>query len=207
MGQFLSIHPDNPQPRLIKQAAAILAEGGVIVYPTDTTYGLGCAITNPQGVERILSIKRLPATHQLSILCADLSDLAKYARVDNTVYRWLKRYLPGPYTFVLNASREVPKKILPKRNTIGLRIPNHPICLSLLKEFGQPILSTSLRLPGGDILADPLEIRDLVGNQVELIVDGGQGSSQPSTIVDLTGDTPVVLRVGIGDPDVFAMGE
>lgn len=208
MGQLIAIHPINPQPRLLKQAAEILEAGGVIIYPTDTTYGLGCAIDRPQAVERILAIKRLPATHQLSILCADLSDISRYARVDNQQYRWLKRFLPGPYTFVLDASREVPKSILPKRKTIGLRIPKHPICQGLVQELQRPILSTSLRLPDeGEILTDPELFKDRLLHLVDLIIDGGACSTQPSTIVDLTTETPQVLRVGIGDPAVFAQPE
>ncbi|MEO5376459.1 MAG: L-threonylcarbamoyladenylate synthase [Magnetococcus sp. DMHC-6] len=203
MGQYLTIHPVNPQKRLLEQSAALLQEGGIVVYPTDTNYGLGCGIGNRHGVERIMQIKQLPASHQLSILCADLSLISRYARVDNQTYRLLKRYLPGPYTFVLHATREVPKTILPKRQTIGLRIPDHPICLGLLKEFGEPILSTSVRLPGQDILADPSLIREQLENRVDLIIDGGILPTKPSTIVDLTGDTPQVLRVGAGDPTVF----
>ncbi|MBF0611899.1 MAG: threonylcarbamoyl-AMP synthase [Magnetococcales bacterium] len=208
MGQNITIHPDNPQPRLLKQAATILEEGGVIVYPTDTTYGLGCALSNLKAVERIIHIKKLPANHQLSILCADLSEISRYARVDNQTYRWLKRHLPGPYTFVLEASREVPKTILPKRKTIGLRIPNHPICLGLLKELGQPILSTSLKLPGQDgILTDPEEIKQKMGDLVDLVIDGGPCPAIASTVVDLTGDIPEVLREGAGDPSVFTVRE
>lgn len=204
MGLYFAIHPVNPQKRLIDQASSILAQGGVIVYPTDTNYGLGCGILNHKGVERIMRIKRLPPNHQLSILCADLSDIARYARVDNATYRILRRHLPGPFTFILEATREVPKDILPKRKTIGLRIPNHPICLELLRTFGQPILSTSFRLPGSEeIICDPLEIRDRVEDQVDLIIDAGILPNEPSTIVDLTGDEPVVVRRGAGDPSAF----
>ncbi|MBF0425371.1 MAG: threonylcarbamoyl-AMP synthase [Magnetococcales bacterium] len=204
MLDYLQIHPQNPQRRLLQQAVRILEEGGIMVYPTDTTYGLGCGIFNRRGVERIMQFKRLPPTHQFSILCADLSDIARYARVDNKTYRLLKRYLPGPYTFVLEASRETPKTILPKRKTIGLRIPDHPICLGLLQELGQPLLSTSMRLSETDaILADPEEIRPLVEHNVDLLIDGGPSADIPSTVVDLTGDVPNVLRVGAGDPGPF----
>ncbi|MBF0135629.1 MAG: L-threonylcarbamoyladenylate synthase [Magnetococcus sp. DMHC-1] len=204
MLEYIKIHPQNPQRRLLQQAVRIVDEGGIMVYPTDTNYGLGCGIFNRRGIERIMQFKRLPATHQFSILCADLSDISRYARVDNKTYRLLKRFLPGPYTFILEASRETPKTILPKRKTIGLRIPNHPICLGLLQEFGQPLLSTSMRLPEGDkILADPEEIRPHVEHVVDLLVDGGISADIHSTMVDLSGDVPKVLRVGAGDPAPF----
>ncbi|MBF0622056.1 MAG: threonylcarbamoyl-AMP synthase [Magnetococcales bacterium] len=203
MGQYFKIHPENPQKRLIDKAAAILEEDGIMVYPTDTNYGLGCSIFNRKGVERIVRLKELKSSHQLSILCADLSDISTYARVDNPTYRLIKRFLPGPYTFVLKASREVPKSILPKRETIGLRIPDHPICLDLLKAFGKPVLSTSFRLPGQQIESDPEKIREMVETQVDMIIDGGVLPSNPSTVVDLTGESPVVLREGVGDPSIF----
>ncbi len=204
MVQFFGIHPETPQKRLIDQAVDILKRDGVLVYPTDTTYGLGCGINNRKGVNRIIRIRRLPASHRFSLLCPDLSDIARYARVDNRTYRILKRFLPGPYTFVLEATREVPKTILPRRKTIGLRIPGNPVCLELLRRFGQPLLNTSLKLPDDEeILSDPDDFRKKLGNQVDLIIDGGILPSKPSTMVDLTGDTPEILRVGAGDPEVF----
>ncbi|MBF0614371.1 MAG: threonylcarbamoyl-AMP synthase [Magnetococcales bacterium] len=204
MAQFINIHPKNPQPRLIAQVVEVLREGGVIVYPTDTTYGLGCAISSRKGVERIMRIKHLANSHQLSILVSDLSDIARYARVDNATYRLLKRYLPGPYTFILDATREVPKTILPKRKTIGLRIPDHPICLDLLKSLGEPILSTSMRFAGEtEILSDPYIIHTRTDHLVDLVIDAGHLPASPSTVVDLTGSMPEVLRVGAGDPTVF----
>ncbi|MEO5333643.1 MAG: L-threonylcarbamoyladenylate synthase [Magnetococcus sp. YQC-5] len=204
MAHFISIHPKNPQQRLIAQVAESVRQGGIIVYPTDTTYGLGCAISNRKGVERILWIKHLATSHQLSILVSDLSDIARYARVDNATYRLLKRFLPGPYTFILEATREVPKSILPKRKTIGLRIPDHPICLSLLRECGEPLLSTSMRFPGEtEIMSDPEEIKIRTDHLVDVIIDGGIMPASPSTVVDLTGPAPVVLRAGAGDPTVF----
>jgi len=198
--RYLDIHPVNPQQRLLDKAAAILDQGGVVVYPTDTTYGLGCAITNRKGVQKILQLKGLPANHQLSFLCPNLSDIAKYALVDSQAYRMLKRLLPGPFTFVLDSTREVPKHILPKRKTIGLRIPDHPICLGLLETFGQPILSTTLRLPEGDVLTDPEEIREKLTDRVDLIVGGGVLPNRPSTVVSLTKGYPEILREGAGDP-------
>lgn len=204
MAQFISIHPKNPQQRLIDQAAEIVQQGGILVYPTDTTYGLGCGISNRKGVERIMRIKNMASSHQLSILVSDLSDIAHYARVDNATYRLLKRFLPGPYTFILEATREVPKTILPKRKTIGLRIPDHPICLALLRACGEPLLSTSMRFSGEtEIMSDPMEIHERTDHLVDLVIDAGLLPASPSTVVDLTGPTPVVLRAGAGDPGVF----
>ncbi len=204
MSQYISIHPKNPQQRFILQVAEILQQGGVIVYPTDTTYGLGCGISNRKGVERIMRIKNMASSHQLSMLVSDLSDISRYARVDNATYRLLKRFLPGPYTFVLEATREVPKTILPKRKTIGLRIPDHPISLALLRAYGEPLLSTSMRFPGEtEILSDPYEIHTRAEHLVDMVIDGGLLPASPSTVVDLTGPIPVVLRAGAGDPEVF----
>ncbi|MEO5339629.1 MAG: L-threonylcarbamoyladenylate synthase [Magnetococcus sp. MYC-9] len=202
---LLQIHPVNPQKRLIAQAVGLLREGAVIAYPTDTTYGLGCTLSNRRGVERIIHLKRLPPNHHFSILCPDLAEIARYARVDNATYRLLRRFLPGPYTFVLEASREVPKSILPRQKTIGLRIPGHPICLALLQDVGEPLLSSTLRLPNEErVLNDPEEIYQRLSAQLDLVIDGGILLSEPSTVVDLTGATPVVLRSGAGDPTVFS---
>ncbi|MBF0294656.1 MAG: threonylcarbamoyl-AMP synthase [Magnetococcales bacterium] len=204
MAHLISIHPKNPQQRLILQAAEIVRQGGIIVYPTDTTYGLGCAVSNRKGVERIMWIKQLASSHQLSVLVSDLSDIARLARVDNGTYRLLRKLLPGPYTFILDATREVPKSLLPKRKTIGLRIPDHPICLALLQACGEPLLSTSMRFPGEtDILSDPVEIHSRTDHLVDAVIDGGILPAAPSTVVDLTGPAPVVLRAGAGDPGVF----
>ena len=203
MSQFFRIHPENPQKRLISQAAEIIRKGGIAVFPTDTTYGLGCQVSNRKGVERIMSLKRLPASHQLSILVPDLSGISHFARVNNKDYRLLKRFLPGPYTFILDSTREVPKSILPKRKTIGLRIPDHAICLALLQELDEPLLSTSFRLPDEDIQGDPELIMEKINGRVELVIDGGVLPEKASTIVDLTSGTPVILRVGSGSPDVF----
>ena len=201
MVPFVKIHPENPQKRLITQAADVLRGGGIIAYPTDTTYGLGCTISNRKGLERIIKIKQLPPSHRFSILCPDLAGIAHYARVDNTTYRSLRRFLPGPYTFVLEATRDVPKTMLPRRKTIGLRIPGHPICLALLQAVGEPLLSTTIRLPDDErILSDPNEIRERLSGQVDLVIDGGVLPPEPSTVVDLTGEHPVVLRRGAGDP-------
>jgi tRNA threonylcarbamoyl adenosine modification protein (Sua5/YciO/YrdC/YwlC family) len=205
MSSLMQIHPVNPQARLIAQAAELLRTGGVIVYPTDTAYGLGCTLSNRRGVERIIQIKQLASNHLFSILCPDLAEIARYARVDNATYRLLRRHLPGPYTFVLEATRDVPKNILPRRKTIGLRIPGHPICLALLQAVGEPLLSTSVRLPREErLLVDPEEIHQRLSGQVDLVIDGGISLTEPSTVVDLTGVTPEILRSGAGDPGVFA---
>ncbi|MEO5363346.1 MAG: L-threonylcarbamoyladenylate synthase [Magnetococcus sp. DMHC-8] len=204
MVSLVQIHPENPQKRLIAQAAELLQSGGVIVYPTDTAYGLGCTLSNRKGVERIIQIRQLPANHRFSILCPDLAEIARYARVDNATYRLLRRFLPGPYTFVLEATRDVPKNILPRRKTIGLRIPGHPICLALLQAVGEPLLSTTLRLPNDEhVLTDPEEIHQRLAGQVDLVIDGGILLTEPSTVVDLTEAAPVILRSGAGDPAVF----
>ena len=204
MVPFVKIHPDNPQKRLITQASEILRDGGIIAYPTDTTYGLGCTISNRKGVERIIQIRKLPASHRFSILCPDLSEIAHYARVDNSTYRLLRRTLPGPYTFVLEATKDVPKSILPRRKTIGLRIPGHPICLALLQAVEEPMLSTTIRMPGEEqVLSDPVDIRKRLSGLVDLVIDGGVLHSEPSTVVDLTGENPLILRQGAGDPAIF----
>lgn len=204
MALFLKIHPKNPQKRLIEQAVAILKSDGVAVYPTDTAYGLGCTLTNRRGVERIIQIRRLPASHRFSILCPNLSDISRYGRMDTGTYRLLKRFLPGPYTFVLGATREVPKNILPRRKTIGVRIPGNPICLDLLEAMGEPLISTTVRLPDEEeILSDPFEIQDRLGGVVDLVIDGDVLYSDPSTVVDLSEGTPVILREGAGDSSVF----
>ncbi|MBF0144926.1 MAG: threonylcarbamoyl-AMP synthase [Magnetococcales bacterium] len=204
MTLFLEIHPTDPQPRLIQQAAQIIKQGGIAVFPTDTTYGLGCSLDNRKGMEKIIRLKQLPPNHQFSILCPDLSEISRYARVGNQTYRTLRKYLPGPYTFVLEATRDVPKTILPKRKTIGLRIPDHPICLHLLQAVGMPLLSTSLRLPGHDgILFHPDEIKELLKGRVDLMVNGGVLPEVPSTVIDLSDDVPQILRKGAGPVEAF----
>ncbi|MBF0109216.1 MAG: threonylcarbamoyl-AMP synthase [Magnetococcales bacterium] len=204
MTVFLEIHPTDPQPRLIFQAAQIMRQGGIAVFPTDTTYGLGCSLDNRKGVEKIIRLKQLPPNHQFSILCPDLSDISRFARVDNQTYRILRKFLPGPYTFVLEATRDVPKTILPKRKTIGLRIPDHRICLHLLKAIEMPLLSTSLRLPGHEgILYHPDDIKELLRDRVDLVMIGGVLPEIPSTVVDLTGAAPEVLRKGAGTVEAF----
>jgi tRNA threonylcarbamoyl adenosine modification protein (Sua5/YciO/YrdC/YwlC family) len=183
----------------------MLNKGGVIVYPTDSAYALGCHIGDKKAMERIRDIRRLQRGHHFSLVCRDLSDLSIYARVHNSAYRQIKAVTPGPYTFILPASREVPRRLVDeKRKTIGLRVPNNKICRALLGENGEPIMSTTLRLPGDDYpLTDPNEIRDLMQHQVDLVIDGGYGGLGTTTVVNLEEDYPVILREGMGDSSLF----
>lgn len=205
MSQYFYIHPDNPQVRLVKQAVALVREGGVIAYPTDSAYALGCHLGDKAALERIIRIRELDDRHNFTLLCRDLSEIANYAKVDNATYRLLKAHTPGAYTFILAATGEVPRRILhPKRKTIGIRVPDHAICQALLGELNEPLLTTTLQLPGDeDPLNDPEVIRDRVGSRLDLIIDGGYGALEPTTVVDLSGDDPVVLREGRGDPSPF----
>lgn len=205
MSQYFRIHPENPQGRLIKHAVEIIRDGGVVVYPTDTAYAIGCAIGHKQALERIISIRRLSDKHQFTIMCRDLSEIATYARVSNSVFRLLKHHTPGSYTFILQATGEVPKRLLhPKRKTIGLRIPNNPIALALLEELNTPMLTSTLMLPGEEFpLTDPEEMRDRLEKQVDLIIDGGWGTAELTTVVDMVDEYPVLVREGKGDPTPF----
>lgn len=205
MSQFFRIHPENPQARLVHQAADILRQGGVIVYPTDSGYALGCHLGDKSAITRIRRIRRLEDDHNFSLVCRDLSDLGTYARVSNSAYRLLKAATPGPYTFILQATREVPRRLVhPKRKTIGVRVPDNEICRALLNELGEPIMSSTLILPGDeDPLSDPYDIRDLLEHQVDLVIDGGFCGIEPTTVVDLEDDIPVVLREGQGDLELF----
>ncbi|MBG6288781.1 MULTISPECIES: L-threonylcarbamoyladenylate synthase [Pseudomonas] len=205
MSQFFQIHPENPQARLIKQAVEIVRQGGVIAYPTDSSYALGCRIGEKAAVERIRHIRRLDDKHNFTLVCRDLSELGLYAKVDTRLFRLLKAHTPGPYTFILNATREVPRMLLhPKRRTIGLRVPACPIALALLEELGEPLMSVSLILPGEtEPLNDPYEMRDQLEHLVDLIIDGGFGGGEASTVIALTDEDPVVVRVGCGDPEPF----
>jgi tRNA threonylcarbamoyl adenosine modification protein (Sua5/YciO/YrdC/YwlC family) len=197
---LLHIHPDNPQLRQIKTVVECLLDGGVIIYPTDTIYGLGCNINSHKAVERICVIKKIkPEKAQLSFVCSDLSHLSDYTRSINTpTYRMLKEYLPGAFTFILPASKQVPKILQTKKNTIGLRIPNNNICIDIVKELGHPILSASLPETEVEEYTDPEIIHDIFENQVDIVIDGGIGGIIPSTIIDLTTDEPIVLREGLG---------
>lgn len=205
MTQYFYIHPDNPQARLIKQAVMLVRDGAVMAYPTDSAYALGCHLGDKAALERIVRLRELDERHNFTLLCRDLSEIAAYAKVDNATYRLLKTYTPGAYTFILTATSEVPRRVLhPKRKTIGIRVPDHAICQALLAELGEPLLTTTLQLPGEpEPLNDPEEIRERLGSRLELIIDGGFGALEPTTVVDLSGDAPVVLREGRGDPEPF----
>jgi tRNA threonylcarbamoyl adenosine modification protein (Sua5/YciO/YrdC/YwlC family) len=205
MTQLFSVHPANPQPRLIRQAADMLHEGKVIVYPTDSCYALGCRLDDREAVDRIRAIRALDAKHHFTLVCRDLSEVARYARVDNRQFRLLKSATPGSYTFILEATREVPRRLQhPKRKTVGLRIPDHPVAQALLDALNEAIVSTSLMLPGDELpLNDADEMRERLEGQVDLIVDSGACGLQMTTVVDLTGAAPQVVREGKGSLAVF----
>ena len=206
MTQYFHIHPDNPQQRLIRQAADMIHAGGIVALPTDSSYALVCHLDDKGAVDRLRRLRGVDEKHHLTLLCRDLSEISNYARVDNMQYRLLKTATPGPYTFILEATREVPRRLShPSRKTIGLRVPEHAIAQALLEELRQPLIGTTLILPGSDEpLNDPEEIRDALQKQVELVIDGGGCSLQPTTVVDLTGPSPVVLREGRGDVTLFS---
>ncbi len=205
MSQFFTIHPTNPQPRLIKQAADLVRNGAVIAYPTDSCYALGCHLGDKEAVARIRQIRGVDDKHHMTMVCRDLSELARYARVDNVQFRLLKNNTPGSYTFILEATKEVPNRLQhPKRSTIGVRIPDHPVALALLEELGEPLLSSTLILPNEEFaMNDAEQIRDLLQHQIDLVVDGGAVGLDPTTVIDLTTDTPVVVRFGKGDVSPF----
>jgi tRNA threonylcarbamoyl adenosine modification protein (Sua5/YciO/YrdC/YwlC family) len=207
MAQLFTIHPQNPQQRLLRTAADIVRNGGIIVYPTDSCYALGCQLGNKEAANKILHIRQIDAKHHLTLMCRNLSELGTYASIDNSQYRLLKAATPGSYTFILPATREVPKRLQhPKRSTIGVRVPHHTIALALLEELGEPLLSATLMLPGEDMpLNDAEEIRDRLGKTVDLILDGGSCGVVPTTIVDLTQDVPEILRVGNGPLAPFGL--
>ncbi|MBB6341822.1 tRNA threonylcarbamoyl adenosine modification protein (Sua5/YciO/YrdC/YwlC family) [Pseudomonas fluvialis] len=205
MSQFFQVHPENPQARLIKQAVEIIRQGGVVVFPTDSSYAVACHIGDKTAVERIRRLRRLDDKHNFTLICSDLSQLGLFAKVDTAAFRLLKAHTPGPYTFILTATREVPRMLLhEKRRTIGLRVPAHPIALALASELGEPLMSVSLILPGETLpMSDPYEMRQILEHQVDLIIDGGFGGLEASTVVSLLDDSPQVLRIGAGDPTPF----
>jgi tRNA threonylcarbamoyl adenosine modification protein (Sua5/YciO/YrdC/YwlC family) len=205
MPSYLTIHPENPQPRLIAQVVDCLSGGGVVVYPTDSSYAFGCRIGEKDALDRIRHIRQLDHSHNFTLVCRDLSEIAVYAKVDNAAYRLLKAYTPGPYTFILQATRLVPRRLQhPKRKTIGLRVPDHPIAQAMLMALGEPIMSSTLTLPGEDLpMTDPQEMRARLGERVEMIVDGGYCGFDLTTVVDITEGVPRVVRTGKGDANVF----
>lgn len=201
----LRIHPDNPQPRLISQAVERIRAGDVIIYPTDAAYAIGCQIGNKNAMERITQIRGLGAKHQYAIICADLSDIATYAKVDNATYRMLKNNTPAVTTFILNATSEVPRRLMhPKKKTIGLRVPSNPVCQMLLQELGEPLLTSTLILPGqSEPLDDPYEIEQQLEKRVDVFIDSGLGTLTTTSIVDLSGSQPEIIRYGVGDVSAF----
>jgi tRNA threonylcarbamoyl adenosine modification protein (Sua5/YciO/YrdC/YwlC family) len=207
MGQFFQIHPENPQARLIKQAAQIVSAGGIVALPTDSAYALVCRLDDKNAVEKLRRIRGVDDKHHLTLLVRDLSEVAQYARVDNTQYRLLKATMPGPYTVILEATRELPRRLShPSRKTIGLRVPENRITLALLEELGEPLIGTTLQLPGDEhMLSDPDEVRERLEKQIELIIDGGAGMLEATTVIDLTGPEPVLIREGRGDPVAFGL--
>jgi len=200
---LVRINPQNPQPRLIKRVVEILNQGGVIAYPTDTVYGFGCSLFNKKGIERIYRIKRSEKNRPFSFICADLKDISLYTKVSNYAYKTMKRLLPGPYTFILEGTRLVPKIMLTKRATAGIRVPDNQICLAIVKELGHPIITTSAQLPEGEDFYDPGEIEQKAGKVLDAVIDGGILISEPSSVIDLTDDQPKILREGKGDVSIF----
>lgn len=204
MAQYFKIHNENPQARLISQSVSILRQGGVIVYPTDSSYALGCCLGEKTALDRIRKLRQIPADQNMTLFCRDLSEIASYASVNNSAFRMMKSMTPGPYTFILQAKRDVPKRLQhPKRKTIGIRIPNNPISLALLAALGEPMISISLVLPNEDLPeTEPDVIDEKIGKQVDLIIDGEAGGMEFTTILDMTGDEPVILREGLGVSDL-----
>ena len=207
MSQFFYVHPDNPQSRLMKQAASMIKEeGAVIVYPTDSGYALGCHIGDKKALERICQIRNIDLDHDFALVCRDLSELSEYAKVDNTAFRLMKNNTPGAYTFIFKATKEVPRRLLnPKKKTIGIRIPNNNIAQAMLEELGEPLMSTTLIMPDQDMAEyDPEHIRDILERRVDLIINGGYLGEKPTTVIDFSEGEVEVLRVGEGDPEPFA---
>jgi tRNA threonylcarbamoyl adenosine modification protein (Sua5/YciO/YrdC/YwlC family) len=202
---YIEIHPRNPQPRLIRQAVDLIKDGGIVVYPTDSSYALGCHIGDKGAMERIARIRQTDKHHHFTLVCRDLSEIARYARVNNQQYRTLKAFTPGPYTFILQATREVPKRLQnPRRRTIGIRVPSHPVPQALLTLLGEPIMSSTLIMPGEELpLNDPREIQDRLLHQVDAVIDSGNCGLEPTSVIDLEGPVPVIARVGKGDVSVF----
>ena len=205
MSQFFQIHPENPQSRLISQAADIMRSGGVVVYPTDSGYALGCQLGNKKAHDTICRIRQLDSKHNFTLICRDLSELGSYARVENSVYRLIKNHTPGPYTFILKATSEVPKRLMhPKRRTIGLRVPQNNITLALLADLNEPLMSVTMMLPGDDLpMTDPYDIRQTLEHDLDLVIDGGFCGMEPTSVIDLVEGPPQIIRRGQGDVSLF----
>ena len=201
MAKYIEVHSDNPQPRRVAEIVETIREGGLIAYPTDSSYAFGCHIGDKRAMDRIRRIRRTDKNHNFTLVCSDLSEISTYARVDNWAYRMLKSMTPGPYTFILPATREVPKRLQhPKRRTIGLRVPDHPLVRAVLQELGEPIMSSTLLLPGDDLpLTDPHDIEERIGHEIDLIIDAGPTGIEPTSVIDLSEDRVEVLRIGRGD--------
>lgn len=205
MTPLLEIHPTHPQPRLIRRAVELIQTGGIVVYPTDSCYALGCRIGDKEAMERIRALRGIDEAHNLTLMCRDLGEVATYAMVDNVAFRLMRTCMPGPYTFILCATREVPRRLqTPKRKTIGVRVPDHPIAAALLMGLGEPLLSSTLILPSSDMpLTDPIEMAEVLDRRVELVIDGGSCGWQPTTIIDFVNGTPTVIREGKGAVESF----
>jgi tRNA threonylcarbamoyl adenosine modification protein (Sua5/YciO/YrdC/YwlC family) len=206
VAELIEIHPTDPQPRRVKQIVQIIRDGGLIAYPTDSSYAFGCRIGDKKAIDRIHRIRRTDKHHNFTLVCEDLSEISIYARVENWAYRLIKSLTPGPYTFILPATRQLPKMLQnPKRRTIGIRVPDHPLVSAMLEELGEPIMSSTLLLPGDDLpLTDPMDIEERIGHQVDAIIDAGPTGIQPTSVLDLSSGTAEVLRVGRGDVSQFA---
>ena len=209
MARYLSIHPDDPQPRFLAQAAEVVRDGGIVALPTDSCYSLGCRLGDKEAVERIRHLRGLDDRHHLTLMCRDLSEIAQFARVDNAQYRLLKATTPGSYVFILEGTKELPRRVLhPKRKTIGLRIPDHRVALALLEELGEPLLTSTLQLPGDELpLTEGWEIQDRLDDLIELILDGGSCGTMPTTVIDLTSMPPTLVRAGRGSLEPFGLEE
>ena len=205
MSQFFQVHPDNPQARLIRQAVEIVRDSGVIIYPTDSSYAIGCQIGDKAAMDRIRQIRRLNDDHNFTLIGRSLSELSAYTKLDNQAHRLIKNLTPGPYTFILKATKQVPKRLMhAKRKTIGVRIPDNRVAMALLDELNEPLLSSTLILPGDDMpMMDPYEMNQIVGHSVDLILDGGYCGFEPTSVIDLHDETPKVRRVGKGDVSLF----
>jgi len=201
---LLKINPQNPQQRLIDRVVDILQSGGIMAYPTDTYYGIGCDIMNKRAIERIYQLRQRSKNKPFSFICADLKNISDYAKVSNYAYKTMRRLLPGPYTFILEGSKLVPKIMLTKRKTAGIRVPDHPICLQLVTGLGHPILSASAKTPEGASFHDPSLIQDFYGHQLDVVIDGGPVPGRPSSVISLIDDAPEIIREGLGDVEIFS---